>query len=90
MYELSQIFKDRPMTPEELVVYWTEYVVRHNGAPHLMSAAVNMPLYQYLLLDIIAVMVLVYLILYYTSKKLFLIILRNQRKNERPLHKKQL
>lgn len=89
MYELSKIFKDRPMTPQELVVYWTEYVARHNGALHLMSAAVSMPLYQYLLLDIVAVMVLGCLVLYYASKKLFLLILRNQRKSERSLHKKK-
>lgn len=30
------------MTPQESVVYWSEYVVRHKGAPHLHSRAVDM------------------------------------------------
>ncbi|XP_060875377.1 UDP-glucosyltransferase 2-like [Metopolophium dirhodum] len=48
-----KIFKDRPMSPESLVVYWTEYVLRHRGAPHLQSRALNLPWYQYYLLDVI-------------------------------------
>ncbi|CAI6346137.1 unnamed protein product [Macrosiphum euphorbiae] len=31
--DASKIFKDRPMSPASLVVYWTEYVLHHKGAP---------------------------------------------------------
>ncbi|XP_001947708.2 UDP-glucuronosyltransferase 2B7 [Acyrthosiphon pisum] len=51
----SNRFKDRPMTPQQSVVYWTEYVIRHKGAPHLKSQALNLTWYQYFLLDIMAV-----------------------------------
>ncbi|CAI6348012.1 unnamed protein product [Macrosiphum euphorbiae] len=54
----SAIFKDRPMSPEKSVAYWTEYVIRHKGAPHLKSQALNLTWYQYFLLDIIAVMLI--------------------------------
>lgn len=54
----SERFKDRPMSPENSVVYWTEYIVRHKGAPHLKSPALNLSWYQYLLLDVIAVALL--------------------------------
>jgi len=40
-------------------VYWTEYVIRHKGAPHLRSAALDLAWYQYFLLDVIAVLALV-------------------------------
>lgn len=30
------------MTPRESVAYWTEYVVRHKGAPHFHSKSVEM------------------------------------------------
>ncbi|CAI6345234.1 unnamed protein product [Macrosiphum euphorbiae] len=50
----SNLFKDRPMTPAQSVVYWTEYVLRHKGAPHLKSHAVNLTWYQYYLLDVIS------------------------------------
>lgn len=52
---LSSRFRDRPMSPLETAVYWTEYVIRHKGAPHLRGAARNLAWYQEALLDVIAV-----------------------------------
>jgi len=43
------------MTPQQSVVYWTEYVIRHKGAPHLRSNGYNLTWYQYFLLDVMAV-----------------------------------
>ena len=51
MRALSAIFKDRPTTPQQSVVYWTEYVLRHNGTRHLRVLGKEMPLYKYLMLD---------------------------------------
>jgi len=62
MQELSRAFKDRPMTPQELVVYWTEYVLRHNGTPYLEILGTEMPLYKYLLLDIVLTVFIVIII----------------------------
>uniref|UniRef100_A0A1B6K0J6 UDP-glucuronosyltransferase n=1 Tax=Homalodisca liturata TaxID=320908 RepID=A0A1B6K0J6_9HEMI len=53
--KLSERFLDRPQSPLDTAVYWTEYVIRHGGAPHLQSAAVHLTWYQYYLLDVIAV-----------------------------------
>jgi len=39
---VSDRFRDRPMSPAESVVYWTEYVIRHKGAPHLKSHSLNL------------------------------------------------
>jgi glucuronosyltransferase len=39
-------------------VFWTEYVIRHKGAPHMRSAALDLTWYQYFLLDVIAVLAL--------------------------------
>ncbi|XP_066998493.2 UDP-glycosyltransferase UGT5 [Anabrus simplex] len=55
---LSQLFRDRPHSAMETAIFWTEYIIRHGGAPHLRSAAVDMPLYQYLLLDVLLVLLL--------------------------------
>lgn len=75
MREVSKIFRDRPTKPLDTAVYWTEYIIRYKGAPHLRSAAVDMPLYQYLLLDIIAFLLLVFFItimlIYYGTKALY-------------------
>jgi len=56
---LSRIYRDQPLTPLQQAVYWTEYVIRHKGAPHLRSAALDLAWYQYFLLDVIAVLALV-------------------------------
>ncbi|XP_050072375.1 uncharacterized protein LOC126560460 [Anopheles maculipalpis] len=56
---LSAIFRDNPTDPLEEAAFWIEYVVRHRGAAHLKSAAVYMPWYQYLLLDILSLTLLV-------------------------------
>lgn len=64
MQQLSRHFKDRPTTPQELVVYWTEYVISHRGALHLRSYFADMPLYQYYFLDILLVFALILLVLY--------------------------
>nr|CAD7591387.1 unnamed protein product [Timema genevievae] len=55
----SKLFHDRPTTAMETAVFWTEYVARHKGAPHLRSAALDLYWFQYYLLDVIAVLLLV-------------------------------
>lgn len=54
--QASKIFRDRPKSPMETAAYWTEYIIRHGGAPHLQSAAKELNIFQYLLLDVVAVL----------------------------------
>jgi glucuronosyltransferase len=54
MKKLSAISKDEPQSSLNRAVWWTEYVIRHNGAKHLRSAAPDLAWYQYLLLDVVA------------------------------------
>jgi len=53
---VSRAFRDRPMSPLNTAIFWTEYVIRHGGASHMRSAALNLTWYQYLLLDVIVVL----------------------------------
>ncbi|KAF2905637.1 hypothetical protein ILUMI_00539, partial [Ignelater luminosus] len=55
----SEIMHGDPIKQLDKAVFWTEYVIRHKGAPHLRSAALNLSWYQYLLLDVVAVVVLI-------------------------------
>jgi len=59
MKEVSQVFRDRPMSPLDSAVWWTEYVVRNQGALHLESPVATLPTWQYLLLDVAAAAALV-------------------------------
>ncbi|XP_050522153.1 UDP-glucosyltransferase 2-like [Daktulosphaira vitifoliae] len=63
--KLSQRYKDRPLNPTETVIYWTEYIIKHKGARHLQTAAIDMPWWKYFLIDTISFIVLfVCLVLY--------------------------
>ncbi|XP_062541390.1 uncharacterized protein LOC134209418 [Armigeres subalbatus] len=55
---ISERFRDKPMTPAQLVVYWVNYVVRHRGAPQLRSAAVDLSFVEQNLLDVYGVIML--------------------------------
>lgn len=49
------------------VTWWIEYVIRHNGAQHLRSPAVDMPLYEYFMIDVISFLLIVVFIFSYVS-----------------------
>ncbi|KAK7870744.1 hypothetical protein R5R35_009894 [Gryllus longicercus] len=52
---VSEAFRDRPVGPLDAAVFWTEYVLRHNGAPFLRNAvAADLAWYQRWLLDVVA------------------------------------
>ncbi|GBP49196.1 UDP-glucuronosyltransferase 2A3 [Eumeta japonica] len=40
---ISKLWHDRPMSPLESAIYWTEYVARYGGAPNLAAASVKIP-----------------------------------------------
>jgi hypothetical protein len=52
--ELSKLFRDQPDKPLDRAVFWTEYLLRHKGAPHLRSPARDLNYFQYHSLDVIA------------------------------------
>nr|WHM27958.1 UDP-glycosyltransferase family 466 member C1 [Frankliniella occidentalis] len=62
--KIADRYWDRPRSPREEAVWWTEYVVRHQGALHLRPLGADLPLYQYLLLDVLAVVLLAILMLF--------------------------
>ncbi|XP_017086569.2 UDP-glucosyltransferase 2-like [Drosophila eugracilis] len=52
--KFSSLYRDRPLTAKQTAVYWTEYILRHHGAPHLQSPAVHMNFIELHNLDIYA------------------------------------
>ncbi|CAG9769643.1 unnamed protein product [Ceutorhynchus assimilis] len=50
----SKIVSDQPMNSLDQAIFWIEYVLRHDGAHHLRYSAVDLPFYQYYLLDVYA------------------------------------
>ena len=62
---ISKLFNDRPMTPQQSTVYWVEYAIRNKGATHLRSAAHKLNYFQLNLIDsYLFVVTLIGLIIY--------------------------
>lgn len=53
---ISKRYSDRPMTSQESVVFWTEYVQRHDGAPHLKAAGLELNFIEFHLIDVYSVL----------------------------------
>ncbi|XP_058123358.1 UDP-glycosyltransferase UGT4-like [Anopheles ziemanni] len=51
---ISRLFRDQPLPPMELARFWIEYVLRHDGAKHLISAAQDLNFFEYNNLDVYA------------------------------------
>ncbi|KAJ8959705.1 hypothetical protein NQ318_021897 [Aromia moschata] len=56
--QLRELALDVPMTGLEKAIWWVEYVLRNKGAKHLRNPAADVPLYQYYLLDVIGLFML--------------------------------
>ena len=54
---ISGLLKDRRQTSLQEICDWIEYVLRHGGARHLRAEVLNIPWYQYYLLDVMAFLV---------------------------------
>ncbi|CAL4070509.1 unnamed protein product [Meganyctiphanes norvegica] len=63
--KMSAAIKDQPEHPLDRAIFWTEYVIRHKGAPQLRSPAAQISWINFLNLDIL---VLAHLALYVIYK----------------------
>lgn len=50
---VSSSARDQPESPRERAVYWTEYVIRHQGAPRLRSPSAELSWVEFLMLDVL-------------------------------------
>lgn len=60
----SKLLHDRPVKPMDSAMYWIEYVIRNKGAPHLRSVGLKVTWYQFMYLDVVALVVLVVVFIY--------------------------
>lgn len=65
---LSKLWNDRPHSAMDTAIYWTEFAAR-NGNFTFRTRAADVPLYQYLCLDIVLVLGFIGFISLYTVKK---------------------
>ena len=68
---VSNLMKESPMTDKQLILYWSDFVMRHGGAPHLKSKVQTMAWYEIVLLDCFAVF-LSFLVVIWTCIRWFI------------------
>lgn len=55
----SDIYRNQEMDPMEKAVFWIEHVAKHRGAKHIKPMASELKWYQYMLLDVMALLIAV-------------------------------
>lgn len=75
------------MKPGAELVYWVEYVIRTNGAPHMKSPALLVPWYQKTYLDLVAIILFALIVILVIIKKMFSL-LSSKKKIEGGVRKK--
>ncbi|XP_034934683.1 UDP-glucuronosyltransferase 2B14-like [Chelonus insularis] len=90
---LQKAWNDRPETPLQTAVWWTEYVARGNGNKYLKSSAASLSWYQITLIDVVIVLVMVLamlvFIIYRIIRMLVRSLLKTDRSNVQMMKKKQ-
>ena len=85
--QLSKAYRDRPATPVETAVWWTEYVGRGNGVPYLKSEGSKMSWCKRNLVDVAAFLIAVALIVLYILYRAIKCLIFSGRKSKS--HKKR-
>ena len=76
----SKIFRDRTLNPRETAAYWVDHVLKFGGE-HLRSIIMDMPWYKYYMVDILLVVMVTILVVFFVLKwcvKLLVRILKGQ------------
>lgn len=60
----SVLFRDRPISAMDTAIYWIEYVLRHNGARHMRSNAIELNFFQKTAWDIVVFLLCVLYVVY--------------------------
>ncbi|KAI9556580.1 UDP-glycosyltransferase 208A1 [Daphnia sinensis] len=65
--EMSALMRDQVVNPMDQAIYWIEYVVRHQGAPHLRGASRDLLLPQRALVDVFLFLLVISLFMAYVT-----------------------
>lgn len=61
---------DRPQSALEEAIWWTEHVIRHNGASHLRTSSIELPFYKIELFDVYLFILAIFIVLFLLGWKL--------------------
>ncbi|CAL4058798.1 unnamed protein product [Meganyctiphanes norvegica] len=65
----AELMHDLPISSKDTAAYWVEYVIRHDGAPHLRCPALRMPWYRLYNMDVWATLLFIVLLSLFLTYK---------------------
>ncbi|KAF2366602.1 UDP-glucuronosyl/UDP-glucosyltransferase [Trinorchestia longiramus] len=74
--KLSAVLQDQKETPAERAVWWIEYVIRHQGAPHLQYPGKKLHFLQYICADVMFFLTVCLYIVYRLMKMIVMRLLQ--------------
>jgi glucuronosyltransferase len=74
--KISARFNDRPMTPKDSVVFWTEHAVRHKGEEYLLAEGRNMNFFVFRSIDSYLTIGIIFIVFLIVNVLIFICILR--------------
>lgn len=73
MRRLVDFAEDQPMKNLDRIIWWLEYVIRHNGtAINLRATDVNVPFYRYYNMEVIGGLLVLLSVAVFLAKELYL------------------
>ncbi|XP_023947156.2 UDP-glucosyltransferase 2 [Bicyclus anynana] len=79
--QISKAWHDRPISPIDSAIYWTEFAARYPNL-NFTAASAKVPCYQYYNLDVLAAFVVLSLVVFWGSKALLTSCCRKAKKPE--------
>lgn len=68
--EVGRLLKDESASSLEKAIWWIEYVIKNKGAPYFRSRVVDLPWYEFLLVDVYVFLFLVGVAVCYVAYRL--------------------
>jgi len=83
---LSSLFRDQSEPPLERAVFWTEFVLRHNGTKHMTLGSRDLSPLQRKLVDVYLILILItclpLILVYFCLRKCYLLLSARHFKNK--------
>lgn len=62
--------RDQPLKPIDMGVFWVEHVLKHKGAEHFKTGALNLKWYELYQIDVVLFVVLIIISVIYVPYKI--------------------
>lgn len=72
---VSSLFRDRPITPANSIVYWTEYLIRHGEETNIRPTSAEASWTNHLMIDLGATLAVIIFVTWFFTRKIIQIML---------------